>query len=183
MEVFSAISQRRSIRAYQEREIGEEKLQRVLEAGRLAPSAKNRQEWRFIVVRDLETRRKLVSAALGQRFIEQAPVTIVACAIATDYYMPCGQPAYTVDVSIALSFMILEATELGLGTCWLGAFHEDAVKDILNIPEAMRVVAMTPLGYPAEERGGVVGYRMDRAVATGAYRKPLDEIIYYEKYH
>jgi len=182
MDVFSAMSQRRSIRAYQDRAVEEEKLLRVLEAGRLAPSAKNRQEWRFIVVKDLETRRKLVSAAMGQKFIEQAPVTLVGCAVDTDYYMPCGQLAYTVDVSIAFSFMMLEATELGLGTCWLGAFYEDVVKDILNIPDAMRVVAMMPLGYPADEPGGVVGYRMDRNVATGVYRKPLDEIVYYEKY-
>lgn len=182
MDVFTAISQRKSVRAYMDKGVEEEKLLRVLEAGRLAPSAKNRQEWRFIVVRDLETRRKLVSAAMGQKYIEQAPVTIVACAVGTDYYMPCGQLAYTVDVSIALSFMMLEATELGLGTCWLGAFHEDKVKDILNIPDAMRVVAVMPLGYPSESIGGTVKNSLIRTLATGSYRKPLDEIVYYEKY-
>jgi nitroreductase len=182
MDVFTAIGQRRSIRAYQERDVEEEKLKQVLEAGRLAPSAKNRQEWHFIVVRDRETRHKLVSAAMGQRFIEQAPVTLIGCAAGTDYYMPCGQLAYTVDVSIAFAFMMLEAAELGLGTCWLGAFHEDAVKDILNIPDAMRVVVVMPLGYPAESPGGTVKNSLMRTITTGTYRKPLDEIVTYDKY-
>ncbi|HTY90649.1 MAG TPA: nitroreductase family protein [Methanocella sp.] len=182
MDVFEAIKSRKSIRSYADKDVEEEKLQKVLEAGRLAPSAKNRQEWRFIVVRDRETRKKLAVAAMGQRSVEQAPVTLVGCAVGTDYYMPCGQLAYTVDVSIALSFMMLEATELGLGTCWLGAFHEDAVKEILNIPDAMRVVAVMPLGYPAESVGGTAKNSIMRIVSTGSYRKPLDEIVYREKY-
>lgn len=182
MDVFEAIGRRKSIRAYADKDVEEEKLLKVLEAGRLAPSAKNRQEWRFIVVRDRETRHKLVSAAMGQRSVEQAPVTLVGCAVGTDYYMPCGQLAYTVDVSIAFSFMMLEAIELGLGTCWLGAFHEDKVKEILNIPDAMRVVVVMPLGYPAENVGGSVINSAMRVLATGAYRKPLDEIVYRENY-
>ncbi len=182
MDVFEAINMRRSVRAYADKDVEEEKLLKVLEAGRLAPSAKNRQEWRFIVVKDPETRRKLAKAAYGQRFVEQAPVTIVGCAMYADYIMPCGQYAYTVDVSIALSFMMLEATELGLGTCWLGAFHEDEVKEILNVPEAMRVVAVMPLGYPAESLAGSIKNSAIRMLASGSYRKPLDEIVFWDRY-
>jgi nitroreductase len=108
MDVFTAIGMRRSIRAYSDRLVEEEKLRKVLEAGRLAPSAKNRQEWKFIVVRDDVTRRKLAQAARGQRLVEQAPVTLVACAVESEYVMPCGQPAYSIDVAIAFSFMVLE---------------------------------------------------------------------------
>ena len=115
MEVFEAISKRKSIRKYQNKEIEDEKLDKILESARIAPSAANRQEWKFIVVKNQETRDKLVEAANGQKFVGQAPVTIVACSTESERVMPCGQYAYTVDLSIAVSFMILEATELGSG--------------------------------------------------------------------
>lgn len=150
MDVQSAIKGRRSIRAYLDTPIEKEKLLQVLEAGRLAPSAKNRQEWKFVVVTDHETKARLVEAGYEKKFLAQAPAVIVACATEAEYVMACGQPAGTVDVSIAMSFMILQAHELGLGTCWLGNFDEAAVKEILGIPAAVRVVTMTPLGYPAE---------------------------------
>lgn len=154
MDVFKAISQRKSVRKYTDRPVDEDVLRRVLEAGRIAPSAGNRQDWMFVVVRDHETRRKLAIAAKGQMFIEQAPLVIVGCAIEPTYVMMCGQPAGILDVSIAFSFMMLAATEQGLGTCWIGAFDEAAVKKILNVPDPVRVVAMTPLGYPGEEPAG-----------------------------
>ena len=182
MDVFTAIGNRRSIRAYSDRPIEEEKLRKVLEAGRLAPSARNRQDWKFVVVRDQETRRKLVAAARGQRYLEQAPAVLVGCGTETTYVMPCGQPAYAIDLAIAFSFMVLEATELGLGTCWLGAFDEAAVKQILGIPPEARVVAMSPLGYPAEGAGGFVGNTLKRAVVAGSSRKPLDEIVAFDRY-
>jgi len=182
MDVFTAISQRKSIRAFTDKEVEEEKLLKVLEAGRLAPSAKNRQEWRFIVVRDPETKKKLAKACYGQKYVEQASVVLVGCAISPDYIMPCGQPAYTVDVSIAFSFMMLEAWELGLGTCWLGAFLEEEVKETLNVPDAMRVVVVMPLGYPAGGPVGSVKTSQESGRATGTYRMPLDEIVYRESY-
>lgn len=169
MEVFEAISKRKSIRKYQNKEIEDEKLDKILESARIAPSAANRQEWKFIVVKNQETRDKLVEAANGQKFVGQAPVTIVACSTESERVMPCGQYAYTVDLSIAVSFMILEATELGLGTCWLGAYSEDAVKEILDIPEEIRTVAMFTLGYA--DNGSV-----------NTPRKAIDEIVCYEKY-
>jgi nitroreductase len=170
MDVFTAISQRKSIRAYNDRKIDEDTLRRVLEAGRIAPSAGNRQDWKFIVVTDGETRKKLAMAARGQMFLIQAPVVIAGCAIAPEYVMMCGQSAGIIDVSIAFSFMMLQATELGLGTCWLGAFDEGEVKKILGVPDHARVVAMTPLGYPGE-------------MPAGRGRKSLEEIVCLDRYH
>ncbi|MDO9351804.1 MAG: nitroreductase family protein [Deltaproteobacteria bacterium] len=169
MDVFTAISQRSSVRAYKATDVEEDKLKKILEAGRLSPSASNRQEWKFIVVRDKETKKKLAKAAFGQTFIGEAPVVIVACGTESKTIMACGQPAYTVDVSIACAFMILQAYELGLGTCWIGAFKEDEVKKILKIPEEVRVVAMTPLGYPDQP-------------PSQKSRKDLDQIVCYGKY-
>ena len=169
MDVFTAIRQRRSVRAYKKEDVEEEKLRKILEAARLSPSASNRQEWKFIVVKKKETRRKLADAALRQSFIEEAPAVIVACATETKAVMLCGQPAHTVNVSIACAFMILQACELGLGTCWIGAFQEDEVKEILKVPESVRVVAMIPLGYPNEP-------------PSRRSRKGLDQIVCFERY-
>lgn len=169
MDVFEAISKRRSIRKYRDIAIEEDKLDKILEAARIAPSAANRQEWKFIVVKDDETRKMLINAANGQRFVGEAPVTVVACSTESERVMPCGQHAYTVDLSIAVSFMILEATELGLGTCWLGAFNEEEVKKILDIPEKIRVPAMFTLGYA----DGNPGPRP---------RKDLDQVVCFEKF-
>lgn len=150
MTVAEAIACRRSIRSYLPREVEAEKLAAVLDAGRLAPSARNRQEWRFIAVTDSALQERLAQAAYGQQFVAQAPVVLVICDTGGEYTMTCGQPGGTVDCSIALSFMMLQAAELGLGTCWLGKYDEQTVREILGIPSAVRVVAMTPLGYPAE---------------------------------
>ena len=169
MDVFEAIKARRSIREYLEREVEEEKLQRVLEAGRLAPSAKNIQEWRFIVVREKKTREKLAQAARSQTFVAQAPVCIVGCATITDYRMTCGQKAYPIDLAIAVDHMTLVAVEEGLGTCWIGAFFEDQVKEILKIPEDIRVVTLLSLGYPSFQ-------------PPAKSRLPKGRIIYMEKW-
>ncbi|KMT22196.1 nitroreductase family protein [Clostridium cylindrosporum] len=169
MEVLKALRERRSIRLYLNTPIEDDKLRRVLEAARISPSAKNRQEWKFVVVKDEKTRQRLLPVVRERKFVVDAPVIIVACATESSFIMPCGQPAYTTDLSIAMSYMILEASELGLGTCWIGGFYEDQIKDILGIPENVRVVAMTPLGYPAEK-------------PNTRPRKMLEEIVCYDRY-
>ena len=150
MDLAEAIKKRRSIRKYLTRKVENDKLDRVLEAARLAPSAKNLQEWRFVVVRDEGRRKRLAEAAKGQTFVGEAPVVIAACATVTDYVMTCGQLTYPIDLAIALEHMVLAAAAEGLGTCWIGAFYEEEVKKILNIPPEVRVVALLPLGYPDE---------------------------------
>jgi nitroreductase len=169
MDVMTAIQGRRSIRNYSSRDIEDNKLKKVLEAAKLSPSANNNQGWKFIVVKDKNTREKLTTAAGGQKFVGQAPVVIVACGTDPERIMKCGQYRYTVDLSIAVSYMMLEAYEQGLGTCWIGHFDENEVKKILGIPDKVRVVAITPLGYPAE-------------TPAPRPRKQLSEIVCYEKY-
>ncbi len=147
MDVLEVIRNRRSIRDYSNKPVEKDKLMRILEAGRLAPSAKNMQEWRFVIVTDPATRKKLVTAANNQEFVGQAPVVIAACAEHDNHIMRCGQLTYPIDVAIALDHMTLQATAEGLGTCWIGSFYEDQVKQILGIPAQITVVELLTLGY------------------------------------
>jgi len=165
MDVSEAIQKRRSIRKYQGRQIEEEKLDRVLEAGRLAPSARNLQEWKFVIVRDEARRKRIAEAAKGQTFVGEAPVVIAACATVTDYVMTCGQLTYPIDLAIAVDHMTLKAVEEGLGSCWIGAFYEEEVKKVLNIPPEVRVVALLPIGYPDESPNPRPRKEMEEIVA------------------
>ena len=169
MNVYEAIEKRRSVRAYKKQPVEQEKLDRILEAARLAPSASNRQEWRFVVVRNAELRQDLMIAASRQGFVGEAPVVIACCAETDGHVMRCGQPCYPIDVAIAVDHITLAAAEEGLGTCWIGAFSEPAVKEILGIPEQIRVVQLLTLGYPD-------------APAGPRSRKPLKEIVSYDKW-
>ena len=149
MAILEAIKKRYSCRSYQEKEIEKEKLNEVLEAARLAPSAKNMQEWRFVVVTDKEKKHQLAVAANNQMFIEKASAIIIACCIG-EYTMRCGQSAGPIDVSIALEHMALQASELGLATCWIGAYRDEEVMNILELPEWDRPIAIIPIGFPGE---------------------------------
>lgn len=150
MALLKQIQQRYSVRMYQQRPVEKEKLETILQAARLAPSAKNMQEWRFIVVQAADTRKKLCAAANNQAFVGEAPLIIAGCSAITDYTMRCGQLTYPIDVAIAMEHMALQAVEEGLGACWVGSFYEDQVKAILGIPPAVRVVELMTIGYPAD---------------------------------
>lgn len=170
MSVLDVIRARFSVRRYSTEQIEERVLETVLEAARLSQSAKNKQDWRFIVVRNDETRRKLAEAAKGQSFVAEAPAVIVCCGVDISYIMTCGQASYPIDIAIAMENMALVAWELGLGSCWLGAFWEDRVKEILGIPgENVRVVGMLTLGYP-------------EAQAPAKNRLPLEKIVRHERW-
>jgi nitroreductase len=169
MDVYEAIEKRRSIRAYKNRPVEQDKLDRILEAARLAPSASNRQEWRFIVVRDGAIRQRLMSAAGNQGFVGQAPVVIACCAETDGHIMRCGQACYPIDVAIAVDHLTLAAAEEGLGTCWIGSFSEPEVKEALGIPASIRVVQLLTLGYAD-------------AAPKPRLRKTLKEIVCYEKW-
>ena len=169
MDIIDVIHQRRSIRAYDDRPVEREKIERLLEAARLAPSASNRQEWRFVVVTDAEVRRKLGKAACDQEFVGRAPVVIAACAETDGHVMRCGQPCYPIDVAIAIDHMTLQAVAEGLGTCWIGAFNEDPVKELLGIPADIRVVQLLTVGYPAASPGPL-------------RRLPLKTLVHREKW-
>jgi len=171
MSVLEIIRRRRSIRKYKDDPIPEDVLFRVLEAARLAPSGKNLQPWKFIIVRDELLKKKLAEASIRQYFMAEAPVVIVACGFPDECYSQMGRymKSWPVDVAIALEHLILQAEEENLGTCWIGAFEEKDVKSILGIPQEVRVLALTPIGYPVEK-------------PPSRRRKTLGEIISYEKY-
>ena len=170
MDVMEAIGKRRSIRSYQDRPVEDEKLQAVLEAGRLAPSARNLQEWRYVVVRDRDLRAKLAEAANGQTFVGEAPVVLVACAKTDGHKMSCGERSYPIDVAISLDHISLKAVEEGLGTCWVGAFDADAVRKLLDIPDDIRVVELMPLGYPASEPAARPRLALDEIVSHETWK-------------
>ncbi len=150
MDIYKAISLRKSVRAFKSEDVPEDVMTRILESARLAPSASNRQEWRFVVVRNKDTRNKIAQAAFGQNHVAQAPVVLVCCADTDQHVMTCGQQSYPIDVAIAVTHITLCAAAEGLGTCWIGAFYEDQIKEILNIPNHIRVVAVLPVGYPQD---------------------------------
>ena len=163
MTVYEAIETRKSIREYEKRPVDREALARVLEAGRLAPTARCSNATRFVVVDDPELLKKVQAACMGQPVMGKALMALIVCSDSTRV-MGCDQRASTIDCSIALSFMMLAATAEGLGTCWIGGFEQPPLKEALGIPEEYDVVALTPLGYPAEE-----GRPRDR--------KPLAEMV------
>jgi len=171
MSVLDIIRKRRSVRRYRPDPIPEEVFLRVMEAARLAPSGKNQQPWKFIVVRDEERKRRLAEAARGQTFIAGAPVVIAACGYPDRSYQRQGNymTSWTIDVTCAMDHLMLQACEEGLGTCWIGAFEENAVKPLLDVPGEVRVLALTPLGYPDEQP-------RDRG------RMPLDEFFSEESF-
>ena len=169
MELKEAIEKRQSVRSYEDKPVPEEKLRRVLEAARLSPSASNMQPRKFVVVRDRKRREELARAASGQAFVGEAPVVIAAVATEPESIMTCGVPRYAVDVAIAVDHMTLAAVDEGLGTCWIGSFSQEKVREILGIPDRYRVVALLPLGFPQRE-------------SATKQRKPLDQIACYEAF-
>ncbi|MGE5593900.1 MAG: nitroreductase family protein [Betaproteobacteria bacterium] len=169
MDFMDVVKERRSVRAYEDRDVSTDTLERVLEAARLAPSASNRQMWKFIVVRDPERRRLLAEAANGQSFVAQAPVVIAGVALRADHVMSCEVPSYAVDLAIAMEHIALAAASEGLGTCWIGAFSQPKAREVLGVPDHYKIVALMPLGYPADSPRPKV-------------RKPLKDIVCYERF-
>ncbi|MCS7124270.1 MAG: nitroreductase family protein [Candidatus Bathyarchaeota archaeon] len=156
MDLFEVIEKRRSIRKFKPDPIPPDDLKKILEAGRLAPSGGNRQPWKFIVVRNAETKKALAITANNQMFIADADTVIVALgdpkalSMKPPYTLSATRVPHKQDPMIAVEHMVLAATALGYGTCWIGAFKEEDVKKILNIPEDLTVVALLPVGVPAE---------------------------------
>ena len=163
---------RRSVRAYKPDPVPEDLLQTVLEAGRLAPSACNKQPWRFIVVRS-ETGRRALGAAYAREWFWKAPVVIAVCILPGDAWTRSydGKNYAMVDGALAMDHMMLAAAELGLGTCWIGAFDPAAVRETLGLPDGAEVVGMTPLGFPDVEPNPRV-----------RSRRPLGEIAMKERW-
>jgi nitroreductase len=170
MEYYDAVRSRFSVRAFRDTAVEPEKITRILDAARLAPSAKNMQESRYVVVTDPRKRAQLAEAAYGQQFVAQAPVVIVCCSISDRSTMKCGHARYTIDAGIAIEHMALAAVAEGLGSCWIGSFSPEKTREILGIPEEVEVVELLPIGYPAANAKPVRG------------RKALDQLVCYESW-
>jgi nitroreductase len=170
MNVLGNLKKRRSVRKYQTTPVEGEKITEILDAARLGPSANNQQPCYFIVVTKPEVRESL-RAAYNRDWFIHAPTIIVGCANPKEAWRRSdGEEYWKVDLAIAMQNLVLSATEHGLGTCWIAALDEKAVKKALNIPKEIRVVAMTPLGYPDEDKGPVTE------------RKSLEQIVHYDKW-
>ena len=176
MDVFEAVRNRRSVRSYSSHEIPADVMDRMRGALRAAPSACNYQPWRFVFVTDAELRRKVARASYDQMWMADAPIIIVGCGLPEAAFKSMGGYGNSadVDVAIALDHLTLAAVAEGLGTCWIGAFDEEKVKRLLEIPKQVKVIAMTPLGYPALP--GLV------APLDEARRKPPAEIFSTDSY-
>jgi nitroreductase len=172
MDVFEAVKKRRSVRAYNVTPVPEEKLEKILEAARLAPSAGNIQPWHFIVVTDREKRKKLAETGRYAKFLSESPIVIVGCGDQN-----ASPKWYIVDVAIAMENMVLTATSEGLGTCWIGSFNEDKVKEMLKIPENLKVIAILAVGYPREKFDF-----QGKILKLVRKRKHLKEIVSFEEY-
>lgn len=168
MDIKEVIQKRYSCRSYKDTPVSEEKLKSILEAAQLAPSASNRQSYKFIIVKNKRKREKLAEAA-GQNFIAEAPIVIAGVSSEPERIMSCEVPTYAVDVAIAMEHMALQACAEDLGSCWIGAFSQQEAKKILGIPKEYKVVALMPIGYSADSQGL-------------KERKNLEELVDYEKF-
>jgi nitroreductase len=164
-KLYDLVISRRSIRRYEERIVPKSLLDKVLEAGRVAPSAKNIQPWHFIVITKEEVRKQF-SKWRYSSFFTESPVIIVGCA---DHSNKKVSKWSTIDVTIALQNMVIAAHALGLGTCWIGCFEEPEASQTLGVPNNYKIVAMLSLGYPT-------------SISQGPRKKTLDEIVSYEKW-
>jgi nitroreductase len=184
MDTFEAIKTRRSIRRFQDKPVEDEKLNTLLEAVSMSPSWANFQCWRFIIVKDQSMREKISELTYVESFfaplrykanpakkgLAEAPVVIIACADPSQSGLLWGQHYYMTDIGIAAQTLMLSARALGMGTVFVGVYDEEKLRGLLNVPSHVRIVGLFPLGYPLEEK------------KDGPPRKPLSEIVFYEKW-
>lgn len=168
MDALQAIMERRSIRQYRPEPIPPEDLQRILEACRQAPSAGNRQPWHFVVVGDPDCKARLAQACRGQMWMADAAYIIVGVGLPA-----VSERWYRVDVAIAMENLVIAASALGYGTCWIGAFTPEAVREVCGLPEGAEVIACTPLGVPAAAPAARPRKDWDEVFSGEAYGRPL----------
>jgi nitroreductase len=178
MEFIDVIKSRRSVRSFIKKEVNQEKIEYIFNCARLAPSWMNKQCWHFIVVKNSERINDIAKASIINRWLKNAPVIIVACSDPLSSYKKNGIDYSIVDVSIAFEHMILAAADIGLGSCWIGGFDHKKVKTILEIPPRIKIIAMTPLGYPINNNSIIE--KSKKIIVRNTKRKSLREIIHYD---
>lgn len=167
MEFLELTKKRYSVRAYKSTPVEYDKLEEVLEAARMAPTAANRQPFQLIII-PTEGREEELLRIYNKSWFVQAPVVICACGITSESWVRQDGKNYCgVDVAIAMDHLILAAADLGLGTCWVGAFNPEEARKVLKIPDELEPIAFTPLGYPDDQPRDKI-------------RKPIEEIIRYD---
>jgi nitroreductase len=166
MAILDAIRKRYSCRSYQDKSVEQDKLDCILEAARLAPSARNTQDWRFVVVTDKGVKSRVAATTNRPEVFEKSGAIIAACSN-SDEIMRCGQAIGPIDVAIALEHISLQAADLGLGTCWIGSFDAEKVRQILAIPEDVAIIELMTVGYPADSK-------------PEAKREPIEKIVCYD---
>jgi nitroreductase len=173
LDVLKAIKERRSIRSFTDENVSEETVKQLIEAARWAPSAGNTQPLELVVVRNLDVKRKLTVAALNQTLIQKASVVLVICADISRSkrgYGGRGEKLYSIqDTAAATENILLAAQELGLATCWIGAFNEKSVANVINAPKNTKPVAIIPVGYPAVK-------------PSAPKKRDVTEIVHYETF-
>ena len=180
MEFSDVINSRASKRTYSNKDVEDEKIKYILECARWAPSWGNRQCWQFIVIKNKEIIKSLIKASILNFWLKNVPVIIVACGNPKLSGNRNNIQYYIVDVAIAMEHLILAATDVGLGSCWIGDFNEKKVKEVLGIPEKIKVVALSPLGYPAKKKS--LTSIFFRLFSGSSKRKSLNEIVHNEKW-
>lgn len=164
MNFYEVIKKRCSIRSYKPNPVEEEKLNRILEAARMAPSAANRQPICFVIIKDEKTKQQL-KRVYDEKWFYTAPIIVCVCSIPEKAWIRSDGKNYAdIDAAIAMDHLILAATEEGLATCWVAAFKVSILKSLLKLPLGVEPLAMTPIGYPQD-------------IPEPTYRKPIEDIV------
>lgn len=168
MDILAVLRERFTAQSFDGQPVDADALERILEAGRLAPSAKNRQTWRFVAVRHMESKHVLSKACFGDERILQSGCIIIACTTNIQYTMPNGQISYPLDIAFAISYMELQTHHEGLAAAIISSYDEQAVKALLTVPYSMRVVLMLAVGHSTDGRKPIKN------------RLPKDRVISYD---
>ncbi|WP_455369820.1 nitroreductase family protein [[Eubacterium] cellulosolvens] len=175
MNVIEAIKGRRSIRTFQDKEISNKQIQEIIRCGTYAPSAGNVQPWEFVIVTDRKQKEALAQAALGQDFIIQAPVVLVVLADKSrsgSVYGSRGVNLYSIqDTAAAIQNILLATYSMGLGACWIGAFNDDKVNEIVRAGNYTQAVAIIPIGYPTNYLSATPKRKLEDVIHEGFYKK------------
>lgn len=168
MNIYDAIQKRHSCRAWEDKPVEDDKLQRLLQAAAAAPTARNRQQFKLIVIRDAAQRARIAEAA-DQPFVGEAPVILAIVGLTPQDAMFCGIPTDPVDCAIVLDHVTLAAVAEGLGTCWIGHFEQNACREALGVPDSAAIIELMPLGYPAPSK-------------PTKGRKDLQQLVCYDRF-
>lgn len=181
MNIDELVVKRKSVRSFQGMPVSEDLLNNLVDVAHQAPSWMNKQCWHFIIVNDSIRIIEIAKTSITNRWLKQAPSLILICADPNLSGNRDGISYYLVDAAIAMDHLILSATDKGLGTCWVGSFNEDKLKTILSIPPRIRVVALTPIGYP-KKQNKTMSEHVRSTIVKSTKRKSLTEICHWNQW-